>query len=318
MLVSIIIPVYNAEIFVLKCLDSIVYQLTEETEIIIVDDASNDNSLVIIKKYLEGLDYVTRKTIHVIPLKENHGVGFARKTAIDKSIGQYIASIDPDDLVSGTYITDILKLLKNFQPDILQFHISRFYEDKEDRYIMSSHFLEEGFYHINENIRKNFYEQSFWSFCTRVIRRDLFIGIDFSHLRNCEDVYALPLILLKAKSIYISNDDSYYYRLNNQSLSKNVRNVDNVILSYNFILKEYVKLLNKNRVLFFAIIPIARGYIGFCLHYKGYNYARLEWLKIRKKIDPNLFYKNKFNKITHRIFIIFGVKSFYLLKLVGK
>lgn len=318
MLLSIVIPVYNSEPFVLECLDSIIYQLTQETEVIIVDDASSDNSLSLVKKYLESLDYSIKKLIHVISLKENHGVGFARKVAIEKSVGEYIASIDPDDLISEMYVKDILKIIENSTPDILQFQISRFYKDKKDKHIISSHFLEEGFHHIDGNIRKKFYEQSFWSFCTRIIRRELFADIDFSLLRNCEDVYALPLMLLKAKTIYILDNDYYYYRLNNESLSKSIRNLDNVIISYNFILNEYIKLLSENRILYFAIIPIVRGYIGYCLDHKGYRYAESEWLKAKRKIDSNILYKNKFNKITHTMFVRFGVKSLYLFKLVGK
>src|SRR5690606_33816068 len=99
-------------------------------------------------------------------------------------------------------------------------------------------------YYIDGTILKSFYEQSFWSFCTRVIRKDLFDNINFSSLRNCEDVYALPLILLKSKSIFILDETLYYYRLNTESLSKSKKNIENTLISYNFILKDHIKLLN--------------------------------------------------------------------------
>lgn len=318
MLISIVIPVYNAEKYIEDCLDSVVCQLQPNTEVVIVDDCSKDKSLILINNYISNLDKEIEKLITVISLKENRGVGFARKYAIDNSIGKYICSVDPDDIISYNYIKTILKILKEFNPDIIQFQISRFYEAVSDKYTLSRELFDEGIYDINTNIQQKLYEQNFWSFCTNVILRSLFEDIDISSLRNCEDVYALPLILLKAKTIYILNQDIYYYRLNDSSLSKHESNIDNTIFSYKFILKNYILLTKENEILYFATVPILRGYITFLLVNKGYSYASLEWDIYRKKLKIGLIKSKKFQKLSHNLFAFLGIKLLYFFKLIGK
>ena len=318
MLLSIIMPVYNAEEFIIECLNSIVCQLLPNTELIIVDDFSTDNSKTILIEYLNELEPEKSKLIKLISLKENKGVGYTRTVAISNSCGKYICSIDPDDMVSNNFILRILKILENYSPDILQFHISRFFKKIDDKYILSSHFLNEGLYMVNSEIKKKFYEQNFWSFCTRVIRKELFNNIDFSNLRNCEDVYALPLILAKTKKIYILNDDLYYYRLNPDSLSKSNKNINNAINSYSFIINNYIQRLKEDPNLYFALIPILRNYISFCLDCKGYKAANLELIKFKeKKVFFPIRDKN-FNKLTHNFFVLFGVNFLFILRLIGK
>ena len=90
-LVSVIIPVYNKQEFIEDTIKSVLMQTYENLEIILVDDASTDNSVKIIEKYL-------RKNIKLIKLKENLGVAIARNTAIEKARGKYIALLDADDM----------------------------------------------------------------------------------------------------------------------------------------------------------------------------------------------------------------------------
>ena len=318
MLLSIIMPVYNAEKFLIECLDSIVYQLLPNTELIIVDDSSTDNSKFILREYMDKLEPEKKALIKLISLEENKGVGFARTMAISNSSGKYICSIDSDDIVSDEFILKILTILEKYSPDILQFNVSRFLKKLEDKYVLSSHFLNEGLHVVSKEIKKNFYEQNFWSFWTRVIRKELFDHIDFSTLRNCEDVYALPLIIAKIKNIYILNDDLYYYRLNSDGLSKSDKNIENCIDSYNFIISNYIQFLKKDPELYFSLMPIVRGYIKFCLDYKGYKNANLALVKFKEEI---IFFSTRdkiFNKLTHNLFILFGVNFLFILRLIGK
>lgn len=318
MLISLIIPVYNAEKYIEDCLDSVVSQLQSDTEVVIIDDCSKDKSLTLINNYTANLDKEIKQLIKVISLKENRGVGFARKHAIDNAVGKYICSVDPDDVISQDYFKTISKLLKKFNPDIMQFQISRFYHKVSDKHIMSHELFNEGMYNIDSNIRRKIYEQNFWSFCTSVILKSLFENIDISSLRNCEDVYALPLIILKAKTIYVLNKDLYYYRLNHNSLSKHESNIENTIISYKYILEKYTSILLENEILYFAIIPILRGYLTFILHNKSYRFASSEWSSYKGKLKINLSKRKRFDKISHNLFAFLGMKFLYLSKLIGK
>ena len=137
MLLSIIVPMYNAEKFIIECLESIVFQLSSNTELIIVDDFSTDNSKIVLKNFLKNLNPEKSKLIKLISLERNFGVGYARSIAISYSTGVYISSIDPDDIVACDYIEKILNILNLYSPDILQFHFSRFYNKIDDGNILS-------------------------------------------------------------------------------------------------------------------------------------------------------------------------------------
>lgn len=89
--VTIIVPVYNAENQIKKCIDSILCQNMEEIEVVIVDDGSTDNSGRICDKYAQQ-----DKRIRVIH-KKNEGVSIARNTGLDVVVGEYIGFVDADD-----------------------------------------------------------------------------------------------------------------------------------------------------------------------------------------------------------------------------
>ena len=92
-LVSVIVPVYNAEKYISQTLDSIIEQDYPEKEIIIVDDCSTDNSSQIIKEYMKSNPCITYHK-----LDKNSGVAVARNTAIEIAKGRFIAFLDSDDI----------------------------------------------------------------------------------------------------------------------------------------------------------------------------------------------------------------------------
>lgn len=105
-LVSVIVPIYNAESELKKCLDSILYQSYHSLEILLIDDGSKDNSLDIISKYMEIDDRI--KCFH----QENAGVSSARNLGIDKANGKYLAFIDADDWVSPNFIERLVDTIQ--------------------------------------------------------------------------------------------------------------------------------------------------------------------------------------------------------------
>ncbi len=101
--VSVIVPVYNTEQYLRECLDSIVSQTLNEIEIIIINDASPDNSFEIIREY-ETLD----SRVTVIDKKVNEGVGKARNDGINTAKGEFVCFVDSDDIYSNNYVLDKL------------------------------------------------------------------------------------------------------------------------------------------------------------------------------------------------------------------
>lgn len=110
--VSIIIPVYNKEKYVIEALESAVNQTYKNIEIIVLNDASTDNSRDVILKYIKTLP-----DIIYIEEPENSGICLAKNKAIAKSSGEYIFPLDADDIIDKTYIEKAVKILDE-NPDI--------------------------------------------------------------------------------------------------------------------------------------------------------------------------------------------------------
>jgi len=115
--VSFIVPIYNKERFLNRCLDSILNQTDFDYEVIMVDDGSTDASPVICKKYINSrFKYI---------YQNNAGVSAARNTGIDAATGEYLAFIDADDWIASNYISVIYSYAKNTNADILCFGFKR-------------------------------------------------------------------------------------------------------------------------------------------------------------------------------------------------
>ena len=124
-LVSIIVPVYNVEKYIEKCLNSLFGQTYRELDIILVDDGSTDKSGELCDR-LAKMD----KRVRVIH-KKNGGLSDARNRGIDAAKGRYITFIDSDDYVSGNYIWHLYKLLIESQADIAITRAIKIYEKEE-------------------------------------------------------------------------------------------------------------------------------------------------------------------------------------------
>lgn len=112
MLISIIIPVYNAEKFIAKCLDSVLNQSHQNLEIILVNDGSTDQSGFICDEYAQRDERVS--VLH----KENGGVSSARNTGLKIAKGKYIGFVDPDDWIEPGMFENLYQLIVNYQADI--------------------------------------------------------------------------------------------------------------------------------------------------------------------------------------------------------
>ncbi len=111
-LVTVVVPVYNVENYIEKCVDSILAQSYKNLEIILVDDGSNDRSGKISDRYAENDARI--KVIH----KENGGLSDARNAAIERAKGKYITFVDSDDYIEKDYVEYLYRLLKDNNADM--------------------------------------------------------------------------------------------------------------------------------------------------------------------------------------------------------
>ena len=108
-LITVIVPIYNVELYLRKCIDSITGQSYKNLEIILVDDGSQDKCGLICDEYAEKDSRV--RVIH----KENGGLSDARNAALDVMKGEYVTFIDSDDYVATEYISYLYDLIKGDQ-----------------------------------------------------------------------------------------------------------------------------------------------------------------------------------------------------------
>ena len=130
MFISVIVPVYNVEKYLDKCLESLLNQHYSDMEIVVVDDKSTDGSLNIAKKYEKYTN------VKVIAKEKNSGLSDTRNVGIKESCGQYIMFLDSDDYVENGCIAKIQGIIeKENTPDIIYFGYCEEYESTDKQLI---------------------------------------------------------------------------------------------------------------------------------------------------------------------------------------
>ena len=136
-LFSIIIPVYNVEKYLNKCVDSVLNQTFTDFEVILVDDGSPDNCPAICDSYAEK-----DKRVRVIH-KQNGGLICARKSGLEAARGDYIGFVDSDDWIEENMYELFADMIKKYSPDMV---LSDFYFDRGKEIINSEQLFEQEFY----------------------------------------------------------------------------------------------------------------------------------------------------------------------------
>lgn len=114
--VSVIVPVYNTEKYLGKCIDSLLQQTLDDIEIILIDDCSKDNSLDIMRAYQEK----SPRKIKIIESKQNAGAGTARNLGLEVATGEYIGFVDSDDYINPTMYKKMLTISIETSSDLVR------------------------------------------------------------------------------------------------------------------------------------------------------------------------------------------------------
>lgn len=208
--VSIIVPVYNAERYLDKCLSSLVEQTYGNVEIIVVDDGSTDGSGRICDKY--AAEFSTVHCYH----KDNQGAGQARNFGLDCSTGDYIMYVDADDYIAKRCVAEVVDIAERYQADLVDFgkiymlSAKNIFEDtdKTIRHFRSPQEVRQ----INGKIRR-----MIWG---KLYQRELALSVRFNSLQRGEDACYMAEILEHCKSIVKYNHCLYAYRAYQESLTR--------------------------------------------------------------------------------------------------
>ena len=210
--ISIIIPVYNTEKYITRCLQSILAQTYQDFEIIIVDDGSSDNSINICKEYA-----MKSSKIRIIQI-ENSGLSVARNIGIKNAKGNYICFIDSDDYIDLFLFEKVVSCLQSYECDIVKF--TSIVTSGEDIKKESPNYDVE-IYNTSEALREYFYGNEIklrvqvWS---GVYNKSLFINLEFPPGKAFEDSYITPQLLAKAQKIVYMGYPGYFYFMRADSI----------------------------------------------------------------------------------------------------
>lgn len=214
-IVSIIVPVYNAEKCLSKCIDSILEQSYENLELILVDDGSVDNSLQICVDYARKDERVRYYT------KANGGPNSARALGIKKSSGAFLMFADADDefLTKDTIQANMRYVVEDPDVDIVSF--PQYTEGEDGTLIIKDSHKVTKLISDKREAFLNWYNGKLieGGYYSKIYRRKVFNGWTLvEDIRFAEDNYHIPDLLSNANSILISKEGGYVYKYNSSSL----------------------------------------------------------------------------------------------------
>lgn len=235
-LLSVIVPVYNTEKFLDKCIMSILMQTGINLELILIDDCSTDNSMNICQKYAK-ID----KRIIYHRFRENLGVSMARNFGIEESKGKYITFVDSDDYVDTNAYWKILKKVKNFEMIMFDMvDINCYSEKKVNKYdfikentnILKNKLNPDELFSIAGSVCRNIY-------LNRIIKEN---NLKFSvDIKLSEDrIFNLKYISYINKFVYIA--EPLYFRMltPDSTIYKYKKNMIDEMITSNLLLKDTV------------------------------------------------------------------------------
>ena len=314
--VTIIVPVYNVEKYLKKCLDSLVNQTYDKNkyEIYIINDASKDNSLNIIKEYQKKYSNIT-----LYDLKNNKGVSHARNIGIKNAKGKYLLFCDSDDYYELDAIEKLITYAKNNDSD---FVMANYYIAKDNNNIK----VNTTNYFKKEVISK---EESICymtlTSCSKLIKKDLFIKNNVFYpedLKHCEELTVIPVLSYLAKKPTTMNEYLYYYyqRQGSASNSHEKTNIKDLFF-FDETYNRFIKCLNKDKyqeeiefraidhLLYGKTLVMLKSHISrkeIIKHINNFNNTFPNALK-NKYLKEHSFAKKIFIILTRKK-IIFGIK----------
>lgn len=326
-LVSIILPVHNIARYLAICLDSVLAQSYADWELIAVDDASEDNSLVILREYAQRDQ---RISVKVLP--KNQGVSLARNLGIAEASGRWLMFIDGDDLLHKDTLARSVALGEKTQAEIVMWNIHHFFDEQEARvlrykddenspvrasnYVLNWPVRAEQPFSVREHSRlcEALFVCPFHSPVNKLFLRKLITNnqLKFAPVYH-EDIVFTNLVFLHARSLVWLDNGLYYYRKRRKDAEYLSLTQSNYLLdsldSLQMIYYEMQKLGVLDKAISGFVRFLYKGTVPPILEYPDlapywYYKVRNFWLEVVKNK-----YSNKFLSPTYRRHLVWLLRS---------
>lgn len=225
-LISIIIPIYNIMDCLEKCVDSCINQTYQNIEIIMVDDGSSDGTSELCDKLKEKDERI--RVFH----KENGGSSSARNLGIEEAKGEYLGFVDSDDFISPIMYEELINAIFKYDVPIAQVSRDEI-DDKGNKLPDVCTPPEKAFLCTSDEFMKELLmHRGDCSFCTKLIKKDLFTDKRFPIGKLNEDFYLLLQMLKEVKGIYILPGQLYhvFYRIGSNTRKKDKNDFSRVFM----------------------------------------------------------------------------------------
>lgn len=244
--ISIVIPAYNAEITIERCIKSTLIQTYSNLEVIIIDDGSEDQTSNIVKRYCEKYP-----NIHYY-WQKNSGVSSARNKGIEFSQGDYVMFLDSDDELCKETCSHMIKAIENFSADMV---VCGFFEVLNSK-ITHQFCMESKFCNRMWTIQNSF-EELFWGLqlnqpWNKLFRKDKIIHLFNIKKQNGEDIEFVLDFLKSGRQLIVLDECLYLNHIDNEnSLSRNYKTIlrnmkENHFYLLNYLVSEKINLYNHN------------------------------------------------------------------------
>ena len=289
--ISVIVPIYNVEKYLKRCLESILNQTYTNIEIILVDDGSTDNSGIICDKYAEKDERI------IIIQKENGGLSSARNTGIDISTGEYLCFVDSDDYIENDMIEYLYCGIKKYNVDIAVCGFSIIYSNGRKKCITipKNDIIYSKMDALDIHLLSGYIDDIT---CNKIFKKQLYENIRYPEGYLYEDMITTYKLINKANRVALCPKSKYNYCRRGDSIGGTTFNDKTLFLlracdeAVNFVLDKYPKLIN---------VKIAQ--INWYL-------VVVNKMIFAKKVDKNLI--NETRKFQMLLFYY----SFYLYKII--
>ncbi len=226
MLISIIVPIYNSEKYLKRCVDSLLNQEYTNLEIILVNDGSKDSSLQICK------DFLNKDNRIVLVDQVNKGLPGARNSGMSVANGDYFCFVDSDDIIDSNMIFDFINVIINHSPDVIISNIYQ-YNSSNEKYSIMRNNMPYGELMNLDQIKKFILElyyvgylgviPSAWS---KMYKKSFLIDNDLTFnekLKRSEDYWFNLYVFKYATSVYAIDKAYYHYFANEGSMIRSYR-----------------------------------------------------------------------------------------------
>jgi len=318
--VSVVVPVYNVENYLAKCLDSLINQTYQNIEILVINDGSNDQSEEIIQKYAQ--QYPGKiKAFH----KENGGLSDARNFGIDRATGEYLGFVDSDDYVTPSMFEEMVNLAEKYQAKMVICNIQKV--DQHGNITQKLTQIPNMPEKINLNDHFSIFSDLSYFACNKIFKRTLFNEKRFKKGAHFEDIQLIPQLLLECDVIAQTQNFHYQYLERTDSITKMhtergldiLKAVEDVEAAFEKSQYSNKKKELKNFQIFEGVYSYL-AYLAFVkneeLFYKMSSKLQ-DFLKERNIKIKDILWYSRFDK-NYLLYLPLKKKIFYLLFFMGQ